>query len=85
MNLVTFPQANIVFRKPEGWDESQCSDVAAFQGQIGEGTLDGMEVVIVAWQPTPAEIQEIVNGHPIYLMVCGSGLPPHSLMTKFPQ
>lgn len=73
----------MVFNPPPDMDESQCMPIPAFQGQVLDGNLDGATVVIVAWQPTPQELADLIAGNPVFLM-CFGGLPPHSLITRFP-
>lgn len=84
MKSVTFPQANTVFGPPPGMDESQCGSVVAFKGAIFGGNNDGTQVTVVAWEPSPEDIQRILLGGPIF-MVCLGGLPPHTLATEFPE
>lgn len=60
---------------PRDWrpeENGDCSHLA-----IRDDFLDGgMPVMISAWEPTPAEIQKIIEGKPIYLQICGSAHPP---------
>jgi len=82
MNPVKFPEANSTFGPPAGLEESQVQTVAAYVGQIERGSVEGMSVVVVAWQPTPAELEVLNAGGAIFLSVIG-GLPPHFLTTDF--
>lgn len=34
------------------------------------------KVLVTAWEPTPAEIEKIVQGAPIHLILWGEGHPP---------
>jgi len=77
-----FPESNQVFNPPPDLDPSQCSAAEAFVGVIQQGNLDGHTFVVVAWKPTPEELEELNRGGLIYLSVLG-GLPPHFLCTDF--
>jgi len=83
MTPTTFPQANCVFGPPPGLDESQCASIPAFRGRFSGGCMDGADVVIVAWHPSPEEIQAITEGDLIYLGFMSS-MPPHFVTTQFP-
>lgn len=60
---------------PADWKPDQdgdCSHLAIVDAQLP----GGMPVMISAWEPTPAEIQRIVEGKPVYLQIVGTGHPP---------
>lgn len=76
MHPAEFPESNTVFGPPADLDESQCSRLHAYVGQVRGGCVDGKEIVVVAWQPSPQEILQIAAGQPIFLSFIG-GLPPH--------
>jgi hypothetical protein len=82
MTPAKFPEPNSVFGAPADMHESQVGKIDAFRGQIVGGNIDGSEIVVVAWQPSPEEIEEIKNGALVYLKVIG-GLPPHYIATSF--
>ena len=63
-------------------DESQVRSVPAYCASIKGGSLDGSNIVVVAWQPDADDIARIVAGEPIFLSMIGS-LAPHFLTTKF--
>jgi hypothetical protein len=84
MNPAHFPQANFKFGPPSDLEESQCTTIPAFVGEIKTGSCDGCQITVVAWLPTPQELAELNIGKPIYLSVIG-GLPPHFLSTDFQQ
>jgi hypothetical protein len=55
--------------------------VGKSQGYIGlplrdELTADGIPVMLSCWFPSPAELQDIIDGAPILLMVMGTQHPP---------
>jgi hypothetical protein len=84
MTPTTFPEKNIVFKRPPDMEESQCLDIPAWTGTAQSGSLDGDQVVVVAWSPSPEEIELIRKGKPIYLS-CVGGLPPHFLSMSFQE
>lgn len=77
----TFPEANTFFGPPQGLTESQVKSIPAYLGEA-QGSLDGLQLAVVAWEPTPEELETIKNGGLIYL-TCIGGLPPHFLSTNF--
>lgn len=79
---IAIPEANCIFTPPVGIDEKQVSSVAGYVGVAQGGSMDGSKIIVIGWQPTPEEIQRIVNGHCIYLTLCGA-VPPHYLSTDF--
>lgn len=60
---------------PADWNpdtDGDCSHLA-----IVDTRMDGgMPVMISAWEPTPAEIERMATGKPVYLQVCGTAHPP---------
>jgi len=84
MTPTDFPEANSTMHPPADMDESQCSTIPAYQGGVHGGNLDGSSVIIVAWQPTAADLEDLNSGNPVFL-VCLGGLPPHTLTTRFPK
>ena len=73
----------MIFRNPEDMTPEQVQSIDAYSGQIVGGNCDGQRVTVVAWLPDEADIDRMVAGEPIYLMVFG-GLPPHHVSTTFP-
>lgn len=65
-------------------DESQVLSIQAFKGIVKSGNLDGAFFVVVAWVPSPEEIEQLKAGKPILLSMLG-GLSPHFLTTNFKQ
>lgn len=82
MKPVQFPEANALYTAPVGLDESQVASIPAFQGTVDRGCVEGLKMVVVAWQPSPEDCRQLNNGGLIYLTVLG-GLPPHFLSTSF--
>jgi hypothetical protein len=81
MTPFKFPKANAYFKAPNYYDESQVATIPAFVGELDGGNLDGADAVVVAWLPNAEELQDLIEGKPIYLCVLG-GLPAHSLTTR---
>ena len=79
-----FSEANCMFKAPSDMDESQVLAISAFQGTVLGGNLDGCPFVVVAWTPTPEDLERLQNGQPVYLSMLG-GLSPHFLTTSFPE
>ncbi len=79
---VYFPEANKVFGPPKDLTEEQCSKVHAFVGEVQGGGCDGMGMIVVAYEPSPYDLEVLNNGGKVYLSCLGS-LPPHFLTTSF--
>lgn len=84
MTPVTFPQQTHIFGKPGSWSDSQCKPVPAYLGQAQGGSVDGIPIVVVAWQPDAEALAKLNSGEPIFLTMCG-GLAPHFLSTSFEE
>jgi hypothetical protein len=82
MTPATFPEANTKFGPHPDLSEEQCHTTPAFLGKVEQGSVDGANLVIVAWQPSLTDIERICDGGPIFL-TCIGGLPPHFLSTDF--
>lgn len=78
------PITNCVFTAPEDLDVSQVESIHAYRESIPTGNLEGATFIVVAWKPSPAELQELNEGGLIYLSCLGS-LPPHFITTNFGQ
>lgn len=82
MTPFEFPQANRFYGSPPDLDEQQVRTIKAYAGVVEGGSLDGVPVVITAWNPSPDEIEKLLAGEPIYLSFLG-GLPPHMVTMEF--
>lgn len=82
MTPAEFEQANKEFQPPQGMDSSQCSPIRVFVGQAEGGSCDGIPIVVSAWKPSDDELEEMINGQPVFITFVG-GLPPHTVSTKF--
>ena len=82
MTPIKFKEANTQFGPPPDLTESQCQSIPAYVGKISGGSIDGSQVVVVAWKPSPDELIDLNAGIPVYLAMIG-GLAPHLLTTNF--
>ena len=82
MTPISFPEANARFKAPADLHENQVATIMAYTGPIPGGSMDGEKMVVVAWQPTPGELDALNAGAPVFLTTLG-GLPPHFLTTDF--
>jgi hypothetical protein len=82
MDPVKFPEANARLGPPATLDESQCLTIDAFVGKVQGGSVDGSDVFVVAWKPTPEELGALAAGKTIFVS-CLGGIPPHFLSTDF--
>lgn len=83
MSPTAFPEANTHFKHPEGYTPEQVASIPAFFGNIQGGSMDGAEVVIVAWQPSQQDLLHLLQGKPIYVGFLG-GFPAHFACSEFP-
>lgn len=71
MNIETIADANMVLGAPRGWDaEKEGTEV------LGLPVHRHAKGFVSQWRPTLEEIEQLVNGHPIWLHVLGDGHPP---------
>jgi hypothetical protein len=77
MTPIKFEGANVLLTRPEDMTDEQCGALPALRDK----DEDGLPFLLTAWQPTPEEILAIQAGAPIYLKVCGMGMPPVSLFS----
>jgi len=66
----------MTFKSPPDLHESQVMPIRAYSGMVRGGSLDGCNIVVTAWKPTPAELKALNMGQPLFLS-CIGGLPPH--------
>jgi hypothetical protein len=84
MTPIKSKEANTQFGPPPGLAESQCMTIPAFVGKVQGGSVDGCDIVVVAWQPSAEELGQLAAGKPIFISMIG-GLAPHFLTTDFEQ
>lgn len=82
---ISFPEANIIYKKPEGWTDEQCGDLSVWKGDCPiDDKGNTAPTLISCWQPGKEDIEAIVSGKPIYLYVTSNVQPPVSLSTVNP-
>lgn len=81
---VDFPEANTNFKAPASLEESQVAPVRGYHGIVERGSVEGLPVVVVAWQPDAEDLTALNQGKPIFLSTLGF-LPPHFLSTSFEE
>lgn len=84
MSPVHFPQANRWFRPPPSLEESQCSVIHAYCGTIERGSVEGLNLIVTAWQPSEEELKALNAGQPVFISFIGV-LPPHFATTNFAE
>lgn len=69
--------ADMIFGAPPDWKAEEMGDCIGLpirNIQTPEGTF-----MVSAWEPTPAEMERMLDGEPVYLWVRGTGHPVVSL------
>ena len=84
MNPAIFPESNMRHCSPKGMDEAHVKTIPSCRATVNGGVWDGSDVVVVAWQPTEAELKELNAGGRVYLTMMG-GLPAHFVSTSFKE
>lgn len=77
MRPIHFPEANMIFNKPESMTDEECGSLSAYRGE----DQNGNKFVNTLWMPSKEDIEAIQSGRPIILSVYGGGLPPICLFT----
>ena len=62
MNPAIFAEVNTRHCAPKGMDEAHVKTLPSYRATIEGGCWDGTEMAVVAWQPTPAELEELNRG-----------------------
>ena len=79
----------MIIQRIKGWTR----EIGKSQGFIGlplrDATINTTNLgkqpcMVTAWEPTPAELEAIVNGGLVYLTILGTAHPPVLLTTKDP-
>lgn len=82
---ISFPQANFVYQKPEGWTDEQCGDLSVWKGMVAIDEQGSTAPVIIScWQPSKEDIEAINEGKPIFLFITSNSQPPVSIATENP-
>jgi hypothetical protein len=80
VNPTDFPEANFTFGRPPSLTDEQCKPLKVHRGT----DQDGLPVSVSRWEPTSAELQELVAGGPVWLLVYGGGHPVVALSARSP-
>lgn len=83
MTPIDFPQANKTYGPPPDLDESQCRSIRSYQGIVKGGSIDGLPIVVTAYQPSDEDRLRIANGAPIFISFIVDRLVPHMLTLDF--
>lgn len=73
MIVIHHPTNNALLGAPEGWNEERDGKCHALPATIYTNCI------VSWWQPSPEELQQIMSGAPIRLIVAGNSMPPVSL------
>jgi len=77
MRAIHFPEANVIFGKPESLSDEECHEISAYKG-VDE---DGIPYTITVWQPNKEDIEAVMAGRPICLKMLGEAPAPVVLYT----
>lgn len=84
MTPIRFAEANKWFGPPPSLEESQCKVIHAYVGTVDRGSVEGLDMIITAWQPSEADLARLNAGGAVYL-TCLNILPGHMLTTSFEE
>lgn len=82
MKPVKFDGCNSEYGAPKGLASSQVLTIPAYQGEIHGGSCDGLKQVVVGYELTEEEIQNLIDGKILYVSML-TGLMPHYLSFDF--
>lgn len=77
-----FKEANCTFGPPAEMTDTQVRPIRGYLGTVETGSVEGSQIVVVAYRPSEDEIQALLMGAPIFVSMMG-GLAPHFLTTDF--
>lgn len=81
MKPIEFPEQNILLKKPEGWDDKQCSSMPTFVQEVPELKT---KLWISCWYLTPEERKQILESGKIWVHVTSEVHPPILLDLNYP-
>jgi len=83
MEPASFPEANQVFDKPDGWSRDECGAIDTFLGK----DQFNRPIIVTCWKLTKDEVEELLETGRVWVYHWGTGLQPHSLTahSPFPQ
>lgn len=79
-----FEHMNSEFVAPPGYADTQVAPTPAYVGHVQccQSSVDGAKIVVTAWKPSPAELQELIERGSVFV-TCLGGLPAMMLTTNF--
>lgn len=80
MELASFAEANAVLGKPDDMTHEQCEAASVLRATMTDGT----PVVISCWKVTAEELEEIQRTGRVWLLVCGTTMPPAKVLGNKP-
>lgn len=82
---IDFPQKNLVYTKPEGWTDEQCSDLCVWKGDVKiDDHGNTAPSIISCWQLSKEDLETVNQTGKIWLAVTANVQPPVSLFTEDP-
>jgi hypothetical protein len=81
MKAIKFPQCNAILTAPPG-KEGEVFDLHVCQTDTGGE--NPQDVTVVAWLPNQLDLERMRQGEPIYVLMWGHRIPPHSVQTGNP-
>lgn len=75
MKPVEFAEQNIIYTKPAGMSDEECSSLPVFQG---EGQI------ISCWELSDEDIEKLKSTKKIWLHIWANGQPPVAVSTDYP-
>lgn len=85
MTPISFPEINCLFTAPDSLTDEQVAPLPAYVGSVlsPNSSMDGVSIIVTAWQPTPEELGELLAGNPIFITVIGTALQPLMVTSNF--
>jgi hypothetical protein len=82
---VDFPEKNLVYTKPKGWTDEQCSDLPVWSGPVKIDEQGNTAASIIScWQLSKEDLEEVNKTGRIWLCVSSNVQPPVSIFTENP-
>mgnify|MGYP001585351765 FL=1 len=75
-----FGDSNCILGPPEGLSEDTCKSIFAYRGEMPSG----VKVVVTCWKPNREELQQLLKGARVWLLIMGVNQPPVVLSTNSP-
>lgn len=79
MKPVMIEGMNVILKKPEGWADEECGEIAVLKTDTPRGPS-----YIVAFKPSAADLFALNAGQPVLVRVTGGLFPPMAVFTTDP-